>query len=119
MACGCNVKGRKSASLEMSKLLTNPKTRSEVVRSDYISARDFENLDKFTLLKFAYCADQEAFKRAFDQYIEFPDDFDPQDLKVLAEMWEAEDTSQLNVEVEFSKIKVDKQKLANSNIKFV
>ncbi len=118
MSCGCKVKSSGS-SLEMSNLLTNPKTRSEVVHLDYISARDFKNKEKFALLKFAFCADPEAFKTAFGEHIEFPYDFSPSDLKVLAEIWESGDTSQIDVMKQYSTIVLDKEKLATCNIKWV
>ncbi len=87
----------------------------------YISSEDFANKDKFALLKFAYCADPEAFRKAFKDYIEFPPDFHYDDLKVLSELWESGEDKKAGFSVEqvFGTITVDLNKLATCNLKFV
>ena len=120
MSCSCKNKGGNSSSLKVKDLLSNDSKLEQVVNTNYISKEQMLKRDKYSLLKFAICADQEAFMKAFTPHIDFKD-FDDECLHNLAQLWETGKDKEYGFDVEqlYSTIEISPNQLSNCNIKFV
>ena len=78
------------------------------------------NYDKETIIKFLYCADKQAFIKAFSPYLDVSNGFTSEDLTTLVSLWESGKDIELNLDIDniLSELKLNVPKLTRCSVIF-
>lgn len=118
--CSCGT-GKKTSSVE--ELFDSPNKRREMAELTYLKKDLFIKGDKYSFLKFLYCADEQAFIKAFSEYeeLDLSGGVSDDDLKTLAKLWESGKDKEMGFDIKgvVVDMKISYKKLATCSVKFL